>query len=166
MPFVRTTQRFAQSFILASMFSLVGCVATGPLVPPPADNAQVDPADYEESLEGQSVSPIRLVSFPTFHIKPLWPTTGEGGASTLTAPFRTGASAVKAGAGQIKSGFVQFGNGTKRAFNSATKWFSSPLVEVEAEPAEPPLMGGLFGGSTSDAKPRTANEFLSGQRVR
>jgi hypothetical protein len=144
----------------------MGCASGGPLAA--FRSAELDDREVEKDSLPEEREPIRLVSFPSFDVLPLWPTKEEASqtSASIAAPFAAGADAVKRGAGQVKNGFVQIGHGTRRAFHTTTDYLSRPLVAVRGTPGEPSLLQRMFSSEPQREGPRTTREFFKQERVR
>jgi hypothetical protein len=149
----------------AVVIAATGC-ATKPLFSP--RTASLDESGPAAPMNDTAESPIRLVSFPSIDVLPLWPDQDEVSQtrSSVSAPLAAGAEAVKRGAGQVKQGLVNFGQGARQAAHSTTRWLSRPLVAVRATPGEPSLLQRMFTSEPAYDSPQTVGEFLEQDRVR
>lgn len=162
----RTTTTIRALCAYALTIAATGCAASGPLFAP--RTADIDDAGLDTPVGEADRGPIRLVSFPSIDVLPLWPGEDEvsESAASVAQPLQAGTEAVKRGAGQIKQGVVDFGRGTQRALGTTTRWISRPLVALQTTPGEPSLLQRMFSSESSHDRPRTTREFLAQERVR
>lgn len=162
----RTTNAAIGLLVCVLATTATGCAARGPLFSPRA--SEFDDTALESQVSDAERSPIRLVSFPSIEVLPLWPDEDEVSETTasVTTPLGAGAEAVKRGAGQVKQGLVDFGRGAQRALDSTTNWVSRPFVAVRTTPGEPSFLQRMFSSKPNNDGPRTTREFLAQERVR